>query len=44
MAKSCLCPGLVTLITNLIFSSGSSGEDYKKEEIHFEWLDEYRRG
>ena len=32
LAKSCLCPGLVALITNLIFSSG---EEPENKDINF---------
>jgi len=39
MAKSCLCPGLVAVIANLISSSGSPPVDLPKE-----WLNEYWQG
>ena len=33
LAKSCLCPGLVALITNLIKSSKSPAKEFLKEEF-----------
>ena len=41
LAKSCLCPGLITVICNLITSSGEPPE---KEELQAEWLYEYWKG
>jgi hypothetical protein len=41
LAKSCLCPGLVALIANLITSSG---EPPKRSDLEFEWLEEYWKG
>ena len=41
LAKSCLCPGLVAMITNLITSSGPAP---KKTDTELEWLDEYWKG
>jgi hypothetical protein len=41
LAKSCLCPGLVALISNLITSSG---EPPSKSELESDWLEEYWRG
>ena len=41
LAKSCLCPGLVALVNNLITSSGDAP---KKGEVEFEWLEEYMNG
>ena len=43
LAKSCLCPGLVVLITNLIKSSLDSNEidmflDEKKDDPNYQWL------
>ncbi|KRX03637.1 hypothetical protein PPERSA_04189 [Pseudocohnilembus persalinus] len=40
LAKSCLCPGLITVITNLITSQG---EEIKKEENQNQnkWLEDY---
>lgn len=39
LAKSCLCPGLVALISNLITSSGEP-----KADFDIKWLDEYWKG
>jgi hypothetical protein len=43
LAKSCLCPGLVVLITNLIKSSKNPSSDLltKKQNKNWKWLDEY---
>jgi len=41
LAKSCLCPGLVSLIANLI---ASSGEPPKRNENDNEWLEDYWHG
>ena len=41
LAKSCLCPGLITVICNLITSSGEPPE---KEELQADWLYEYWKG
>ena len=42
LAKSCLCPGLVSVISNLITSSG---EPPKRSELeNCEWLEEYWKG
>ena len=41
LAKSCLCPGLVSLIANLI---SSSGEPPKQTENDNEWLQDYWHG
>lgn len=43
LSKSCLCPGLIVLITNLIKSSGSPHdylENYK-EDPNYSWLYDY---
>ena len=46
LAKSCLCPGLVVLITNLIKSSADPKPEVeeKKEDPNFEWLYNYWNG
>lgn len=49
LAKSCLCPGLVVLITNLIKSSLNNKEidnllDEKKDDPNYTWLWEYWEG
>jgi hypothetical protein len=49
LAKSCLCPGLVVLITNLIKSSLNSKKiddflEEKKEDTNYKWLHEYWEG
>lgn len=45
MAKSCLCPGLVTLITNIIQSSGDPPEELEeKDQSNIGWLSEYWQG
>ena len=41
LAKSCLCPGLVTLIANLI---ASAGEPPKRSEHDNAWLEAYWHG
>ena len=45
MAKSCLCPGLVALITNLIKSNDekkSIGET--KDDKNYKWMTDYQQG
>jgi len=46
LAKSCLCPGLVVLITNLIKSSMDPDEELekKKDDPNFAWLFDYWSG
>ena len=45
MAKSCLCPGLVTLISNIIQSSGEPNDELQeKDQTHWGWLTEYWQG
>ena len=46
LAKSCLCPGLVVLITNLIKSSADPAPELeeKKEDLNFQWLYNYWNG
>ena len=46
LAKSCICPGLVVLITNLIKSSTDPDEDLieKKDDPNFSWLYNYWLG
>ena len=46
LAKSCQCPGLVVLITNLIKSSGEPPSilEEKSEENDFTWLFDYCNG
>ena len=46
LAKSCQCPGLVVLITNLIKSSMDPPDDWeeKREDPNFSWLYEYWKG
>ena len=39
LAKSCLCPGLVAMISNLITSSGEP-----KADLESKWLEEYWKG
>jgi hypothetical protein len=51
LAKSCLCPGLVALITNLIKSSKSPPKEFSKEAFeekkknknfqNWRWLHDY---
>jgi hypothetical protein len=41
LAKSCLCPGLITVISNLI---SSSGEPPLQEHLPYEWLYQYWQG
>lgn len=41
LAKSCLCPGLMALVANLI---ASAGEAPKRSENDNEWLEEYWHG
>lgn len=40
LAKSCLCPGLIALITNLIKSSA----DVDEKNLNYSWLKEYSHG
>ena len=50
LAKSCLCPGLVALITNLIKSSKSPPKGFEEQRMEQEdmselrWLHEYWQG
>jgi hypothetical protein len=46
LAKSCLCPGLVILITNLIKSSTDPDEslEERKDDPNFAWLWKYWNG
>ena len=46
LAKSCICPGLVVLITNLIKSSMEPDEEVmeKKDDPNFSWLHNYWLG
>jgi hypothetical protein len=46
LAKSCLCPGLVALITNLIKSSINTTRDIesKKSKKNWQWLHDYWLG
>lgn len=46
LSKSCLCPGLVVLITNLIKSSSSPEDELEsqKDDPNFSWLYEYWNG
>ena len=45
MAKSCLCPGLITLISNIIQSSGDvDPEIEEKDQSNWGWLNEYWQG
>jgi len=46
LAKSCLCPGLVILITNLIKSSSppETELDKQKDDPNFSWLNDYWKG
>jgi hypothetical protein len=47
LAKSCLCPGLVALITNLIKSSKNPTKGFDEEKLEADdnkdlrWLHEY---
>lgn len=41
LAKSCLCPGLITVISNLITSSGDPPDP---ETLPFNWLHQYWTG
>ena len=41
LAKSCLCPGFVALISNLI---SSSNDPPNKSELEYQWLEEYWKG
>ncbi|EGR28582.1 hypothetical protein IMG5_172560 [Ichthyophthirius multifiliis] len=40
LAKSCFCPGIISLLGNLISSAGEIDDQYIEEE----WLKEYMRG
>lgn len=40
LAKSCFCPGIISLMGNLIVSAGDT-EDYAQEG---EWSKEYKNG
>ena len=42
LSKACLCPGLITFISNLIRSSGEPPED--ESEGAQEWIEEYQEG
>lgn len=46
LAKSCLCPGLVVLITNLIKSSKNPPKEFleQKQNENFRWLNDYWQG
>jgi hypothetical protein len=46
LAKSCLCPGLITLVTNLIKSSADPAESVadKQKDPNFVWLWDYWNG
>lgn len=45
LAKSCLCPGLVVLIANLIKSSAEPDEYLKgRNGVDWDWLKEYWNG
>lgn len=45
MAKSCLCPGLVTLISNIIQSSGDPPDELvARGQSNWDWLLEYWQG
>ena len=46
LAKSCLCPGLVVFVSNLIKSSGEINQEVenRKDEPAFEWLYNYWEG
>ena len=45
LAKSCLCPGLVALITNLIKSSDPPKKlQDKVDDVNFSWLFKYCEG
>lgn len=46
LAKSCLCPGLVVLITNLIKSSKNPPKEIadKKSNKNWRWLHDYWQG
>ncbi|EWS75923.1 calcium-activated potassium channel protein (macronuclear) [Tetrahymena thermophila SB210] len=39
LAKSCLCPGLIALVNNLITSSGSPTDN-----LEYKWLEDYWKG
>jgi hypothetical protein len=44
LAKSCLCPGLVALVTNLIKSSLDPPKKLRRHNKNWEWLYEYWQG
>lgn len=46
LAKSCLCPGLVVLITNLIKSSKNPPKEIieSKDKKNWTWLHDYWQG
>lgn len=46
LSKSCLCPGFVVLVTNLIKSSSNPSRELeaKKEDSNFSWLYQYWNG
>ena len=45
MAKSCLCPGLITLVTNLIKSSVEPPRNFEnKDDAKWGWLKDYWDG
>ena len=46
LSKSCLCPGLIALVTNLIKSSEDPDEEVEdnKDDPNYEWLYEYWTG
>jgi hypothetical protein len=46
LSKSCLCPGLVVLVTNLIKSSEDPDSDVEqnKDDPNYQWLYEYWTG
>jgi hypothetical protein len=46
LSKSCICPGLVALVTNLIKSSEDPDQDVidNKDDPNYSWLYEYWTG
>jgi len=46
LAKSCLCPGLIVLITNLIKSSNNPPKEIldSREKKNWTWLHDYWQG
>jgi potassium large conductance calcium-activated channel subfamily M alpha protein 1 len=42
MAKSCICPGLATMITNLIKSA--SEQSFNSKDSNWTWLKDYNEG